>query len=121
MPFADNFDLPVSRPQVILVPAPMYHTNGFATLNSLLGGDRLIILEKFDAELMLDAIERFGVTTFTATPDDAATGRRRPWRRIARPVHHRVDPARRRHDAGGAATADGSICWLRRRSSWRTA
>ncbi len=67
-PFADNFDMPVSRPQVILVPAPMYHTNGFATLNSLLAGDRLVILEKFDAVLMLDAIERFGVTTFTATP-----------------------------------------------------
>ncbi len=68
IPFADNFDIAVSRPQVILVPAPMYHTNGFATLNSLLAGDRLVILEKFDAVLMLDAIERFGVTTFTATP-----------------------------------------------------
>jgi bile acid-coenzyme A ligase len=68
IPFAASFDVPVTRPQVILVPAPMYHTNGFATLNSLLGGDRLVILEKFDAVLMLDAIERFGVTTFTATP-----------------------------------------------------
>ena len=67
-PFAESFGVPFSRPQVILVPAPMYHTNGFATLNSLLGGDRLVILEKFDAGLMLDAIERFGVTTFTATP-----------------------------------------------------
>ena len=67
-PFAESFGMAVSRPQVILVPAPMYHTNGFATLNSLLGGDRLVVLEKFDAALMLDAIERFGVTTFTATP-----------------------------------------------------
>ena len=67
-PFAENFALPVTRPQTILVPAPMYHTNGFMTLNSMLGGDRLVILEKFDAALMVDAIERFAVTTFTATP-----------------------------------------------------
>jgi bile acid-coenzyme A ligase len=67
-PFADNFGLTVTRPQTILVPAPMYHTNGFATLHSLLGGDRLIIMEKFDAALLLDTVERFGVTTFTATP-----------------------------------------------------
>jgi bile acid-coenzyme A ligase len=67
-PFAENFGLPVSRPQTILVPAPMYHTNGFMTLNSMLGGDCLVILEKFDAALMVDAIERFAVTTFTATP-----------------------------------------------------
>lgn len=55
-------------PQVILVPAPMYHTNGFGTLNYLLGGDRLIVLEKFDAGQVLDAIERHRVTNFTATP-----------------------------------------------------
>src|SRR5579862_9215735 len=67
-PFAENFDMPVSRPQVILVPAPMYHTNGFMTLHSLLGGDRLVIMEKFDAALMVDTIEGFGITTFTATP-----------------------------------------------------
>ncbi len=67
-PFAANFDLPVTRPQTILVPAPMYHTNGFMTLQSLLGGDCLVILEKFDAELMVDTIERYGITTFTATP-----------------------------------------------------
>ncbi len=67
-PFAENFGLPVSRPQTILVPAPMYHTNGFMTLNSMLGGDCLVILEKFDAALMVDAIESFAVTTFTATP-----------------------------------------------------
>ena len=59
---------PVDAPQVILVPAPMYHTNGFGTLNYLLGGDRLIVLEKFDAGQVLDAIERHRVTNFTATP-----------------------------------------------------
>jgi bile acid-coenzyme A ligase len=59
---------PVERPQVILVPAPMYHTNGFVTLTFLLGGDRLVVLEKFDAALVLDVVERHRVTTFTATP-----------------------------------------------------
>ncbi len=47
--------------------APMYHTNGFATLFSLLAGDRLVVLEKFDAARIVDLIEAHGVTTFTAT------------------------------------------------------
>lgn len=59
---------PVPRPQTILVLAPMYHTNGFSTLYSLHGGDRLVILQKFDALRIVDLIERHRVTTFTATP-----------------------------------------------------
>lgn len=59
---------PVDRPQTVLVLAPMYHVNAFATLHNLLAGDRLVILEKFDAGRALDTIERHGVTTFTATP-----------------------------------------------------
>jgi bile acid-coenzyme A ligase len=59
---------PVSQPQTILVPAPMYHTNGFNTLTYLLGGDHLVVLEKFDAAVVLDTIERQRITTFTATP-----------------------------------------------------
>jgi bile acid-coenzyme A ligase len=59
---------PVPRPQTILVPAPMYHTNGFATLFSLLAGDHLVILEKFDAARVVDVIERHRISTFTATP-----------------------------------------------------
>ena len=59
---------PVDAPQVILVPAPMYHTNGFGTLNYLLGGDRLIVLEKFDAGQVLDAIERHRVTATAVVP-----------------------------------------------------
>lgn len=59
---------PIEVPQVILVPAPMYHTNGFVTLNFLMGGDRLVVLEKFDAALVLDTIEKHRITTFTATP-----------------------------------------------------
>ena len=66
-PFAAHW-APVARPQTILVPGPMYHTNGFNPLLYLLGGDRLVVLEKFSATLVLDAIERHQVTHFTATP-----------------------------------------------------
>ena len=60
---------PVVGPQTILVPAPMYHTNGFATLNcTCLAGDRLVVLERFNAALVLDLVERHRVTNFTATP-----------------------------------------------------
>ena len=59
---------PVARPQTVLVPAPMYHTNGFATLLSLLGGDRLVVLERFDAARIVDLIERHRISTFIATP-----------------------------------------------------
>ncbi|HEY6531587.1 MAG TPA: AMP-binding protein [Acidimicrobiales bacterium] len=58
----------VPRPQVILVLAPMYHTNGFVTLYSLLGGDQLVLLQKFDAARIVELIERHRVSTFTATP-----------------------------------------------------
>lgn len=66
-PFAASWG-PVPRPQTILVAGPMYHTNGFATLLTMMGGDRLVVLEKFDAELVVDLVERHRVTTFTATP-----------------------------------------------------
>ncbi|MDP9165642.1 MAG: AMP-binding protein [Actinomycetota bacterium] len=66
-PFATHW-APVPRPQTILVPGPMYHTNGFNPLLYLLGGDRLVVLEKFSAAQVLDAIERHRVTHFTATP-----------------------------------------------------
>jgi len=66
-PFLSSWER-TPRPQVILVPAPMYHTNGFVTLSFLLGGDRLVVLEKFGGELVLDVIEKHRITTFTATP-----------------------------------------------------
>ncbi|HUE33182.1 MAG TPA: AMP-binding protein [Mycobacterium sp.] len=66
-PFLSNWT-PVAQPQTIMVPAPMYHTNGFATFLFLLAGDHLVVLEKFDAALVLDVIERFRITNFTATP-----------------------------------------------------
>ncbi len=67
VPFMAHW-MPVPQPQTILVPGPMYHTNGFAPLNNLLGGDRLVILEKFDAAIVVDSIERYRITNFTATP-----------------------------------------------------
>ena len=66
MPFAATWTS-VERPQTVLVMAPMYHTNGFATLFSLLAGDHLVVLQKFDAARIIDLIEAHGVTTFTAT------------------------------------------------------
>lgn len=66
MPFATTWG-PVERPQTVLVMAPMYHTNGFATLFSLLAGDHLVVLQKFDAARIVDLIEAHRVTTFTAT------------------------------------------------------
>ncbi|MET8211465.1 AMP-binding protein [Streptomyces sp. NPDC005373] len=59
---------PVPRPQTILVLAPMYHANGFTTLFGLFDGDRLVVMEKFDAARVTDIVERHRVTTFTATP-----------------------------------------------------
>ena len=66
-PFPSGW-IDVARPQIVLVPAPLYHTNGFATLPLLLAGDQLVVLEKFDAVRILDLIEEHRVTTFTATP-----------------------------------------------------
>ncbi len=58
----------VPTPQVVMVLAPMYHTNGFVSLLSLLGGDQLVLIQKFDAARIVDVIERHRVSTFTATP-----------------------------------------------------
>lgn len=66
-PFIESWN-PVPRPQTILVLAPMYHANGFATLSNLLAGDSLVVLGKFDAGRAVDVIERHRVSTFTATP-----------------------------------------------------
>jgi bile acid-coenzyme A ligase len=67
MPFLAAW-APVAQPQTILVPGPMYHTNGFSPLSYLLGGDRLVVLERFYAAAVVDAIERYRITNFTATP-----------------------------------------------------
>lgn len=59
---------PVPRPQTVLVLAPMYHVNAFVTLQNMLAGDQIVVLEKFDAGRVVDAIERHRATAFTATP-----------------------------------------------------
>jgi bile acid-coenzyme A ligase len=55
---------PTAQPQTILVPGPMYHTNGFSPLSYLLGGDRLVVLEKFNAATVVDAIEQYRITNW---------------------------------------------------------
>jgi len=66
-PFGANW-MPIERPQRMLGLAPLYHTNGFSCFTMMLGGDQIVLLEKFDAELIVDLIERHRITTFTATP-----------------------------------------------------
>jgi bile acid-coenzyme A ligase len=67
-PMPEGWGRTIARPQTILVLAPMYHINAFTTIQNLVAGDRLVVLETFDAALAVDAIERHRVTTFTATP-----------------------------------------------------
>jgi len=67
LPFPDAWAA-IPRPQVVCVPTALYHTNGFATMFNLVAGDRLVILEKFDAARVVDLVERHRVSTFTATP-----------------------------------------------------
>jgi bile acid-coenzyme A ligase len=58
---------PLTRPQRVLVPAPLYHNNGFMHVTNLLAGESLVLLERFNAGRVLDAIERHRVTGFVAT------------------------------------------------------
>jgi len=51
-----------------LVISPLYHTNGFASLNGLLTGQTLVVMERFDAALAVDLIERHGVNTAITVP-----------------------------------------------------
>jgi bile acid-coenzyme A ligase len=67
VPYAARWmDVPV--PETILVPTALYHGNGFNGLRNLLGGNEVLILEKFDAARVVDVIERYRVSNFTATP-----------------------------------------------------
>ena len=58
---------PMSDPQLVLVPAPLYHNNGFMHLVNLLVGDQLLLLQRFNAARLLEALERHRVTGFVAT------------------------------------------------------
>lgn len=66
-PFIENW-MPVPRPQRVLVLGPMYHASGFATHFALLNTDQVVLIEKFDAARVVDAIEQLAISTFTATP-----------------------------------------------------
>jgi bile acid-coenzyme A ligase len=58
-----------SVPPLTLVPAPLYHTNGFGATMTLLAGEPIILMQRFNAERVLDLIERHRVTSFiAATP-----------------------------------------------------
>lgn len=60
---------PMAEEQLVLCPAPLYHTNGFTAFRTLLGGDPVVLLERFKAPLVLDLIEAHGITGFiAATP-----------------------------------------------------
>jgi bile acid-coenzyme A ligase len=67
-PFAEVWGRPIPRPQHVLVLGPMYHVNGFHAVHSLVGGDRVVVMERFDAARAVDAIERHRVSTFNCTP-----------------------------------------------------
>jgi bile acid-coenzyme A ligase len=57
------------QPQRVLVPAPLYHTNGFTATRNLMAGERIVLLERFNASRILDLIEHYGITGFIgATP-----------------------------------------------------
>ncbi|HLN18481.1 MAG TPA: AMP-binding protein [Acidimicrobiales bacterium] len=60
---------PLPRPQIVLLPAPLYHTNGFTATRNLMAGDEVVLLERFNAPRIIDLVERHRVTGFIgATP-----------------------------------------------------
>ncbi|MBV8160109.1 MAG: acyl--CoA ligase [Acidimicrobiia bacterium] len=67
-PFAEQWGRTIPRPQTVLVLGPMYHLNGFYGLFNVVAGDRLVVLQSFDAARAVDAIEEHGVSTFYCTP-----------------------------------------------------
>jgi bile acid-coenzyme A ligase len=57
------------QPQRVLVPAPLYHTNGFTATRNLMAGEGIVLLERFNAPRILDLIEKYKITGFIgATP-----------------------------------------------------
>lgn len=79
-------DVGIARPvpvppgsAVELVPAPLYHTNGFVLLHAVLqGGDRAVLMERFDAEQAAALIERQRVQFVTMVPTMLARVARLP-------------------------------------------
>lgn len=48
--------------QVVLIPGPMYHTTGFATIRHLLHGDRVVLLRRFSVDATEEALREHEVT-----------------------------------------------------------
>ncbi|MCH2172471.1 AMP-binding protein [Myxococcota bacterium] len=52
-----------------LIPAPLYHTNGFYILHmALFTGDRVVLMERFEAAQAADLIERHPIATVVMVP-----------------------------------------------------
>jgi len=94
------------------VLAPLYHTNGFSTLLHLLGGDSLVLLERFDAGRILDLIEAHHVTGFTAAPTMLARLARVPdiAKRDLSSLEWVLQGAR---SSARLSSGNGSTCWGR--------
>ncbi len=57
------------QPQRVLVPAPLYHTNGFTATRNLMSGEAIVLLERFSAPRILELVEKYKITGFIgATP-----------------------------------------------------
>jgi bile acid-coenzyme A ligase len=55
--------------QVQLVPAPLYHANGFRICHGgLHRGEQVILMERFDAGRLVELVERYRVSTVTMAP-----------------------------------------------------
>lgn len=55
--------------QVQLVCTPLYHASGFSwATTSVVAGNRLVLVERFDAEVVLDAVERYRVNHMMLVP-----------------------------------------------------
>ncbi|MGY1740195.1 MULTISPECIES: class I adenylate-forming enzyme family protein [unclassified Blastococcus] len=55
--------------QSVLAVCPLYHTNGFAScFPTLLGGDPVVLVERFDAARVVDLIERHRVSAAIMVP-----------------------------------------------------
>jgi bile acid-coenzyme A ligase len=67
-PMAEMWGRTIPRPLKVLVLGPMYHVNGFSGLSNLLAGDHIVVMEKFDAERVVDVIERHRISAFNCTP-----------------------------------------------------
>ena len=68
-PTALQTGMGAARRPVQLVPAPLYHTNGYRILHLALDRDeRVVLMERFDAALAADLIERHRVTSVTMAP-----------------------------------------------------